>query len=161
MVIERACLQAGRYRAGEALQTSLGPQIIQYVVDVKRYAFTDSLRRFDETVIAAADGGRAAKIVVYARHSFSLGTHRRCDSGLHTISQSHVLYYLCLDPRQYGTRTSTSRNCTGIELEFEHWYKSIEESNLNESLAGVRISTSTKLSVVPREALAPNKYGYF
>ena len=55
-------------------------------VDVKRYAFTNSLRRFDETVIAAADHGRAAKIVVYARHSFSLGTHRRCDSGLHTIS---------------------------------------------------------------------------
>ena len=33
---------------------------MQYVVDVKRYAFTDSLRRFDETVIAAADRGRAA-----------------------------------------------------------------------------------------------------
>ena len=31
------------------------------------------LRRFDETVIAAADRGRAAKIVVYAQHSFSLG----------------------------------------------------------------------------------------
>ena len=27
-------------------------------VDVKRYAFTDSLRRFVETVIAAADRGR-------------------------------------------------------------------------------------------------------
>ena len=59
---------------------------IKYEVDVKRYAFTDSLRKFVETVIAAADRGRAAKIVVCARHSFSLGTHRRCDSRLHTIS---------------------------------------------------------------------------
>ena len=43
-------------------------------VDVKRYAFTDSLRKFLETVTAAADRGRAAKIVVRARHSFCLGT---------------------------------------------------------------------------------------
>ena len=42
---------------------------------MKRYAFTDSLRKFHETVTAAAERGRAAKIVVCARHSFCLGTH--------------------------------------------------------------------------------------
>ena len=33
---------------------------------MKPYAFTDSLRRFVETVPAAPDHGRAAKIVMYA-----------------------------------------------------------------------------------------------
>ena len=67
-------------------------------MDVKRYAFTDSLRSFIETVLAmvTVDHSRVAKIVVYTRHSFSLGTRKRCcvhatlcDSGLHSISEDH------------------------------------------------------------------------
>ena len=56
---------------------------------MKRQAFTDSLRRFNDTVTAAPDHGRAAEIVVYVRHSFSLGTREHCDSGVHTISEDH------------------------------------------------------------------------
>ena len=65
-------------------------------MDVRRYAFTDSLWGFIETVHAmvTVDHSRAAKIVVYAQHSFSLGTRERCcvhatlcDIGLHSISE--------------------------------------------------------------------------
>ena len=60
-------------------------------MDMKRYAFTDSLWSFIETVLAmvTVDHSRVAKIVVYTRHSCSLGTHECCDSGLHTISEDH------------------------------------------------------------------------
>ena len=39
---------------------------------MQRYAFTDSLRKFVGTVIAAADRGRVAKIVVCARDTLSV-----------------------------------------------------------------------------------------
>ena len=63
-------------------------------MDVKQHVFMDSLRRFNDTVTAAPDHGRAAKIVVYARHSFSLGTREHCDSSLHTIPEVHQVYTL-------------------------------------------------------------------